>query len=54
MEALAYSSKKELIAIKGLSEAKVVKMQAEGLSLVHCTHALMHPLPIPLPPPPPP
>lgn len=33
MEALAHASKKELTAIKGLSEAKVNKMQAEGAPL---------------------
>ena len=30
MEALAYSAKKELLAIRGLSEVKVDKLQKEG------------------------
>ncbi len=30
VESLAHSTKKELCAIKGISEAKVAKMQAEG------------------------
>lgn len=34
MEALAHSSKKELTGIKGLSEAKVDKMQKEGGALL--------------------
>ena len=30
VESLAHSTKKELCAIKGISEAKVAKMQTEG------------------------
>ena len=32
VESLAHSTKKELCAIKGISEAKVAKMQTEGAS----------------------
>ena len=33
VESLAHSTKKELCAIKGISEAKVAKMQTEGARL---------------------
>ena len=33
VESLAHSTKKELCAIKGISEAKVAKMQTEGASI---------------------
>lgn len=36
LEALAHAPKKELIAIKGLSEAKVEKLQKEGEARVAC------------------
>jgi hypothetical protein len=39
LEALAHAPKRELTAIKGLSEAKVEKLQKEGES---CTWPLVH------------
>lgn len=40
VEALAHACKKELTAIKGLSEAKVEKMQKEGAVQSPCLYAL--------------
>lgn len=34
VESLAYASKKDLVAIKGLSEAKVEKIQSQGATRV--------------------
>jgi predicted RecB family nuclease len=36
VEALAHATKRELCAIKGISEAKVVKLQIEGESALPC------------------
>ena len=36
VETLAYASKKDLVAIKGLSEAKVEKIQAQGAAGACC------------------
>ena len=36
VETLAYASKKDLVAIKGLSEAKVEKIQSQGACEALC------------------
>ena len=41
VDALAHAAKRELVAIKGLSEAKVEKIQKEGWLLVGSVLALV-------------
>jgi predicted RecB family nuclease len=44
VEALAHSNKRELCNIKGISEAKVAKLQAEGRPWLDCVqHSVLCP-----------